>query len=136
MDLDFSQRLCFEELQLGLKRYGMDISEDDINLLFVWFDKDENQTIDFCEFIQRLRPPMSENRRRVISEAFDKLDINSDNELKTDDLKGSVSFRDMTLRCYYCTGADTVIVFGTDTGNLEANLISIKDTDRIFNIFV
>lgn len=93
MDADFSKRLSFEELEEGLKNYGIEISKEDLSLLFLWFDKDDNKTVDFCEFIHRLRPPMSEIRKQVVLQAFDKMDVNGDGELKTDDLKGiSTSF--------------------------------------------
>nr|KAG5692028.1 hypothetical protein BaRGS_026881 [Batillaria attramentaria] len=90
MDIDFSKKICFEELQQGMRIYGIDVSEDELKLLFDAFDKDQNQLIDFHEFMIALRPPMPKSRVRVIDEAFDKLDVDHDGVLNVEDLKGSV----------------------------------------------
>lgn len=88
MDLDFSKRICYEELRLGLELFSMDISQKDLKLLFLSFDADENRQIDFAEFLHRLRPPLSRVRIKIIDEVFNKLDANGDGAIKTDDLKG------------------------------------------------
>ncbi|XP_063447676.1 calcyphosin-like protein [Mytilus trossulus] len=87
MDLDFSKRICFEELRLGLEKYGMEITQSDLKLLFLSFDADENRQIDFAEFLHRLRPPLPPSRIKIIDEVFCKLDVNGDGAIKTDDLK-------------------------------------------------
>ena len=88
MDTDFSKRLCFQELRCGLTSYGLEISEDDLIMLFKAFDHDKNGHIDFLEMVAKLRPPMTKSRINVVNQAFDKLDVNKDGALKLDDLKG------------------------------------------------
>ena len=90
MDIDYSQRLTKDELQKGVKMYGLEneITADDVKTLFLFFDQDEDKTIDFQEFMSKLRPPLSENRLIVINEAYEKLDHNKDGCLTTDDIKG------------------------------------------------
>jgi hypothetical protein len=92
MDRDFSKRICYEELRLGLKLFSMEISQKDLKLLFLSFDADENRQIDFAEFLHRLRPPLSPVRIKIIDEVFNKLDVNGDGAINTDDLKGKSSF--------------------------------------------
>jgi Ca2+-binding EF-hand superfamily protein len=44
--------------------------------------------IDFDEFLERLRPPMSKSRINLINMAFAKLDKNGDGKVEASDLKG------------------------------------------------
>ncbi|ESO87733.1 hypothetical protein LOTGIDRAFT_127507 [Lottia gigantea] len=87
MDYDFSKCICYRELLIGIKSMGVTISESDLRLVFDLLDKDKNGSIDFCEFIRYLTPPMSEQRIRVINEAFDKLDVDKNGQIETDDLR-------------------------------------------------
>lgn len=88
MDTDYSQRLSYEELRDGVEKFGMTTSEHDLGLLFKTFDRDNNKTIDFIEFMFHLRPPLPLSRVEVIDQAFHKLDANGDGELKLNDLEG------------------------------------------------
>ncbi|XP_076459638.1 calcyphosin-like protein [Babylonia areolata] len=87
MDIDFSKKICFEELKEGVRIYGIDVTDEELRILFDTFDKDGNDYIDFNEFMNALKPPMSPARVSVIDEAFDKLDVNGDGVLKLEDLK-------------------------------------------------
>lgn len=90
MDADFSKRLCFEEFQQGMNIYGVPLGEENMKMLFKEFDRDHNGSIDFCEFMHNLRPPMTVARINVINEAFNKLDVNKDQVIKVDDLQGKL----------------------------------------------
>ena len=89
IDVDFSKGLCYEEFRLGMRRYGIKRTENELVTLFEHFDVDKSGHIDFKEFLEQLRPPMSQCRIGVTNEAFDKLDVIKDGVLKVDDLKGS-----------------------------------------------
>ena len=92
MDIDYSRRIVLEELHIGLEKFGIRMSDNYLRTLFNALDLNQSGGIDFCEFMDRLRPPMSDCRKDVINEAFDKLDVNNDGALCTDDLKGTVSY--------------------------------------------
>ncbi|KAK9968969.1 hypothetical protein ABG768_027186 [Culter alburnus] len=51
-------------------------------------DKDRSGTINFNEFLEKLRPPMSSARSQVISQAFQKLDKTGDGVVTVEDLQG------------------------------------------------
>ncbi|XP_053386870.1 calcyphosin-like protein isoform X1 [Mercenaria mercenaria] len=87
MDTDFSKRLCYQELDEGMKAYGLEVEQNDVKMLFEAFDRDKNKQIDFLELIAKLRPPMTKLRIEVINQAFDVLDANKDGVLKLEDLK-------------------------------------------------
>lgn len=88
MDTDFSKRLNLHEFRQGLKGFRVDMTDEDIEKLFDYLDKDDNGNIDFAEFLRELRPPMSQARIDVTMEAFKKLDTSGDGILEVHDLKG------------------------------------------------
>ena len=90
MDIDYSKRIVYEELRIGLETFGIRMSENYLRTLFTAPDMNESGGIDFCEFMDKLRPPMPDCRKNTINEAFDKLDVNKDGAINTDDLKGKV----------------------------------------------
>ena len=90
MDIDFSKRIVYEELKLGIEKYGIRMSEGYLRKLFQGLDKDNSGGIDFLEFMKALKPPLSESRTIVINEAFDKLDVNNDQILNVEDIKGNI----------------------------------------------
>lgn len=98
MDSDFSKRICFPELEEGIKTFGLDVTNEELHLLFDEFDKDKNGHIDFLELVATLRPPMRKCRQEVVNEAFDKLDANQDGVLKLEDLTSkSVPSRNVNI---------------------------------------
>lgn len=50
-----SRKLDKEELKNGLKNYGVDMSKDEQDRLFLCFDKDGSGSISFDEFLLALR---------------------------------------------------------------------------------
>merc|ERR1719223_1241605 len=52
----------------------MNLSEAECRLLFKHFDSNQNGSIDFEEFIQGLRDPLSDRRTALVHMAFDRLD--------------------------------------------------------------
>ncbi|XP_053379002.1 calcyphosin-like protein [Mercenaria mercenaria] len=87
IDTDFSKRLCYQELDEGMKTYGLEVDQNDLKMLFDAFDRDRNKQIDFLEFVAKLQPPLSKRRIEVINQAFDALDANKDGVLKLEDLR-------------------------------------------------
>ncbi|XP_005094915.1 calcyphosin-like protein [Aplysia californica] len=87
MDIDYSKRICFQELTQGVQDFNLDLSNEDLTTLFRALDRDRNGHIDFKEFMDLLTPPMGKIRIKVVNEAFDKMDVNGDGVLKLDDLQ-------------------------------------------------
>lgn len=89
MDDDESRSLDSKEFAKGIHDYGLtELEKDTIDELFGIFDKDGSGTIDFDEFLVKLRPPMSQARKTLIHLAFKKLDKSGDGIVTIDDLKG------------------------------------------------
>lgn len=88
MDIDCSRSLVFDELKIGLEKFGLRMSDKYLKTLFDSMDKDKNGEIDFSEFMKVLRAPLNKMRIEALDEAFIKLDTNSDGVIDVDDLKG------------------------------------------------
>ena len=93
LDIDYSKRICFEELKIGVKNFGIILSDSYLLELFTALDINKSGEIDFSEFMRKLRPPMTKIRVDVVDEAFEKLDVNCNGAIEMDDLKGELSFR-------------------------------------------
>jgi Ca2+-binding EF-hand superfamily protein len=91
LDKDFSKHLNIQEFSGGLKQFGAGFNEQQTLRLFQIFDKDHSNSVDFGEFLQKLRPPMTQSRINVTNEVFTHLDHTGDGRLMVDDLKGRSS---------------------------------------------
>jgi len=94
LDKDRSWTLSREELEAGVKQFGLDLTDADIKQLFAQFEKDGKSGIDYEEFLEALRPGMSDARKAVVMQAFSKLDKSGDGIVTTDDLKGVYTAKD------------------------------------------
>ncbi|CAN8219839.1 unnamed protein product [Coccothraustes coccothraustes] len=82
-----SRTLDFKEFLRGLHHYAVVINEEAQELLQI-FDKDGSGTINFDAFLTTLRPPMSNARKEIVMQAFQKLDRTGDGVITTEDLRG------------------------------------------------
>lgn len=87
MDDDGNRSLCYEEFRKGIDESGVK-TDDGARTLFDAFDKDRSGSICINEFLKAIRPPMSDGRKRVIAEAFKKLDKSGDAVVTLEDLNG------------------------------------------------
>jgi len=93
MDDDSNKKLDIKEFRKGLSDYGLVLEDHESNETFALFDRDHGGTIDFDEFLSKLRPPMNKSRRALILLAFNKLDKTGDGVITVDDLKGVYDVR-------------------------------------------
>ena len=52
----------------------LNLTPDEILALFNTFDKNRDGTIDYDEFVRVIRGPMNNFRKRLVGQAFNKLD--------------------------------------------------------------
>merc|ERR1719483_192350 len=74
IDDDGSKSIQYSEFRKGIEDTGLDLTEEGYKDMFVRFDKDGSGAVSIDEFLYSVRPPMSDARKRVIGEAYSKLD--------------------------------------------------------------
>lgn len=86
--VDCSGRITFEEFRSAIKALRLGIeNNDEIQHIFRQFDITNNGQIDFNEFLQQLRPPLNDRRRKAALNLFQTMDVDHDGKLTILDLK-------------------------------------------------
>ncbi|KAH0625724.1 hypothetical protein JD844_033930 [Phrynosoma platyrhinos] len=93
MDDNGSKSLDLEEFRKGLQEAGVPLEGGDVEEIFHFCDKNKSGTLNFNEFLEALRPPMSKARKEIIGEAFQKLDQTGDGLVTVEDLRGVYNSR-------------------------------------------
>ncbi|KAF0714371.1 Aste57867_3902 [Aphanomyces stellatus] len=87
MDNSGDKRLNKDEFRYGLRDFGVDCNEVDLDCLMSAFDRDGDGFISFDEFLLALRGDINPARMAFIEMAFHKLDRTKDGAVTTDDLR-------------------------------------------------
>ena len=66
MDDDGSKSLNMGEFKKAMKEMNMGLSDKELRVLFTHFDTDNSGSINFEEFIQGVRDPLSDRRRALV----------------------------------------------------------------------
>ena len=88
IDDDGSKCLNLPEFQKALRDFRVNLSEEDGRRLFQHMDADRSGEIDYEEFVHRIRGPMNNARKQLVSQAFNKLDKNGNGIVELEDIKG------------------------------------------------
>ena len=86
MDDDGNGSLSLSEFAKGIAESKLDFTDPDIRCLFQAFDKNNDGTIDFDEFLRAVKGDLNRNRLRLVNKAFDKIDIDNSGELDYNDI--------------------------------------------------
>merc|ERR1719469_201601 len=86
MDHDRSGSLDADELSIGLRRYGLPLSKDEIDELIDAIDKDGGGIIDYNEFLVALRGDINPRREKFIMMAFGIMDKDGSGVIDQDDV--------------------------------------------------
>uniref|UniRef100_A0AC34Q045 EF-hand domain-containing protein n=1 Tax=Panagrolaimus sp. JU765 TaxID=591449 RepID=A0AC34Q045_9BILA len=86
-DVNDDNKLTADELVRICQVYKLDLPTADVQAAFKKVDSDGSGSLSFDEFLLALRPPMNENRLKLIDMAFKKLDKTGDGVITVADLK-------------------------------------------------
>ena len=86
MDHNGNGLLDVDDFRWGLMDYGISISKEEAVLVLKHFDRDNNGSVDFNEFLRSIRGELNAARKKIIRSAYDKLDVNKDGTVRLDDI--------------------------------------------------
>jgi len=86
-DADGSWSLSMGELEGVLREFGLELGGEEVRDLFGQFDQDEDGSISYEEFLDAIRPPMSDPRKEAVAMAFNLLDVTEDGLVNIEDLR-------------------------------------------------
>lgn len=86
LDDNGNGKLDREELRWGLRDFGVEVSDRDIEALMNALDVNRDGQVDYDELLRGLRGNLSRRRRAIINVAFDKLDVDGSGEVTVEDL--------------------------------------------------
>ncbi|KAH9133797.1 hypothetical protein LEN26_007000 [Aphanomyces euteiches] len=87
MDNSGDKKLSRDEFRFGLRDFGVDVTEAELDSLIQAFDCDQDGFISFDEFLVALRGDINPARLSMIEMAFQKLDRTHDGQVTIDDLR-------------------------------------------------
>ena len=90
MDDNGNKVLSREELKYGLRDYGIDLSNKQLDAVMTYFDRNHDGTVDIDEFLLGMAPPMNQRRLDLVKAAFDLMDYNQDGTITIEDMKLNV----------------------------------------------
>mgnify|MGYP000353094827 CR=1 FL=1 len=91
MDDNNSRSLDMYEFTKAMKDYMLGFSDTEIKTLFDYFDIDRSNSVCYDEFIRTLRGPLNPSRRKIVGQAFNKLDKDGNGYIDINDIRGVYS---------------------------------------------
>jgi len=86
IDKDKSGQLSLSEFKQAMVKFRMNLTNEEMELLFKNFDKDNSGTVKFEEFLSGLRSSLAPQRKALVEQAFNLFDTDRSGELNADDL--------------------------------------------------
>ena len=86
-DDDNSKNLSIDEFIKALKDFRVELSQNEVKVLFNIFDRDGSGTIDYDEFLRQVKGEMSSRRKKIVLQAFDKLDLDRSGVIDMNEIK-------------------------------------------------
>lgn len=83
-----SKTLEMDEFVKAMKDFKVDLSPNEIKVLFGIFDRDGEGSIDYDEFLRAVRGEMNNRRKKITLQAFDKLDSDKSGIIEINEIKG------------------------------------------------
>lgn len=91
LDDSGNKKIDRDELKYGMRDFGLDLSERDLDTIMDCFDRNKDGQIDFDELLRGLRGSLNRRRRELIMMAFDVLDKDGSGEVTIEDVRAAYS---------------------------------------------
>jgi Ca2+-binding EF-hand superfamily protein len=87
MDDNNSRSLDLYEFTKAMTDYMLGFSTEEIKQLFAFFDVDSSGACDYDEFLRQLRGPMNPRRKKIVAQAYSKIDKDGNGYVDINDIK-------------------------------------------------
>jgi Ca2+-binding EF-hand superfamily protein len=88
MDDDNSKSLNKYEFSKAMNDFMLGFNQGQVGALFDYFDVDGNGTVSYDEFLRSIRGPMNMARKKIVAQAFKKLDKDGNGWIDINDVRG------------------------------------------------
>eukprot|EP00357_Protocruzia_adherens_P024843 CAMPEP_0115038384 /NCGR_PEP_ID=MMETSP0216-20121206/43378_1 /TAXON_ID=223996 /ORGANISM="Protocruzia adherens, Strain Boccale" /LENGTH=193 /DNA_ID=CAMNT_0002418777 /DNA_START=23 /DNA_END=604 /DNA_ORIENTATION=- len=85
---DGNKKVDSQEFSTGLREAGCELNNEEISILFGYFDKNSDGVVDFDEFLVGIRGKLNPRRQAICDKAFLKFDDDGNGWIDAADLKG------------------------------------------------
>jgi Ca2+-binding EF-hand superfamily protein len=152
VDDDNDKLINLLEFKKTMKEMNLNNSDVELRMLFDHFDADRSGNIDFEEFIQGVRDPLTDRRLRLVQTAFHKLDKDGDGAVDASEIASlydaskhpDVLSNKRTTEDIYTEFLDTFDVGGVHDGkvtlqefvNYYTNLSASIDNEDYFELMI
>ena len=86
-DFNNTKELELYEFTKSLHEFETELDDDEISLLFDYFDKEKTGVINYVNFVNAIRGPMNQQRVAVVKEAFSKVDVDKSGQVEISEIK-------------------------------------------------
>jgi len=69
-----------------LGEQGIGLNQEQLQIIFNYFDRNKNGSVDYDEFLRGIRGELTEYRKTYIRKAYEKLDKNKDGKVTLEDI--------------------------------------------------
>jgi Ca2+-binding EF-hand superfamily protein len=129
IDENSSKKITFDQFENIFKKFRFDLSEEEVNRLFNYFDKSGSGFIDYDEFVNGVCSNLNKFRRDVLKQVFHKLDNDEKGYVTVYQLRHEYNPTEHPLVRQGKRGEDEVLAEFLDVLEYHFNLLIEKNDD-------
>ena len=134
MDDDGSKSLSEHEFSKAIKDFKIGISEENIPILFNYFDSNRDGTLNIDEFLMAIRGELNDKRLAMVKQAFNKIDKDHSGYLEVEDIRSSYRADKHPDVINGKVSEETVIVEFLETFEAHLNMREGKSSDGVVTL--
>ena len=131
IDENSNKKITFDEFEKLFKKYRYNLSEEEINNLFNYFDKDGSGYIDYEEFVDGICGNLNKFRKDVLKQVFAKLDEDEKGFVTVGQLRHAYNPKEHPLVRQGKRSEDEILAEFLDVLEYHFNLLIDKNDENI-----
>ena len=131
IDENSNKKITFDEFEKLFKKYRYNLSEEEINNLFNYFDKDGSGFINYEEFVNGICGELNKFRKDVLKQVFEKLDEDEKGYLTVGQLRHAYIPKEHPLVRQGKRSEDEILAEFLDALEYHFNLLVEKNDENL-----